>query len=273
MLDEGLEIRFISSRVFISKSFRVEVDPETGQTIISGMGELHLEIIVDRLMREFGVDANVGKPQVSYRETITKDAQVEGKYIRQSGGKGQYGHVVVKFEPNDYGRGYEFEDKTKGGAIPKEYIKSVGEGIEEAMSTGEVAGYPVVDVKATLIDGSYHDVDSSELSFKVAAEIAFKEGLRKAQSVVLEPIMSLEVISPEDYVSQVIGDLNSRRSRICGVAERKNLRILKAEVPLAEAFNYADTLRNLTQGRASYTIEPLSYEKVPPELLGKILGV
>ncbi len=254
-------------------SFKVSYNRETGQNIISGMGQLHLEIMVDRLIRDFSVQGKIGKPQVAYKETITKKVEAVGKFVQQAGGRGQYGHVVLLMEPVARGKGIVYENKIKGGVIPKEFFDSIDEGVHEASESGALGAFPVVDVKATLIDGSYHDVDSSELSFKVAAEIAFKEGLRKAQSVILEPIMSLEVISPEDYISQVIGDLNSRRARICGVSERKNLRILKAEVPLSEAFNYADTLRNLTQGRASYTIEPLSYEKVPPELLGKILGV
>jgi elongation factor G len=254
-------------------SFKVAYNRETGQNIISGMGQLHLEIMVDRLIREFNVAAKVGKPQVSYKETITKRIEVVGKFIQQTGGRGQYGHVVLLMEPLAKGAGIVFESKIKAGAIPKEYIPSVKEGVIEASESGILGGYPVVDVKYTLIDGSYHDVDSSELAFKVAGEIAVKEGLRKAKSVLLEPIMDLEVVSPTEYVSQVIGDLNSRRAKISSIRERKNLRIVKAEVPLAEVFNYADALRNLTQGRASYTIEPSYYEKVPDELLGKILGI
>ena len=253
-------------------SFKVAYNRETGQNVISGMGQLHLEIMVDRLIREFKVVARVGKPQVAYKETVTKKVEAVGKFIQQTGGRGQYGHVIILMEPLGKGKGLSFENKIKSGAIPKEFISSVKEGVEEALESGVLGGYPVMDVKVTLIDGSYHDVDSSELSFKVAGEIAVKEGLRKAKSIMLEPIMDLEVISPTDYVSQVIGDLNSRRGRISSIRERKNLRIVRANVPLAEVFNYADTLRNLTQGRASYTIEPSCYEKIPEELLIKILG-
>jgi len=254
-------------------SFKVAYNRETGQNIISGMGQLHLEIMVDRLIKEFNVTARVGKPQVAYKETITRRIESVGKFIQQTGGRGQYGHVVLLMEPLGKGKGIVFENKIKSGAIPKEYISSVKEGVLEAVESGVLGGYPVVDIKATLIDGSYHDVDSSELAFKVAGEIGIKEGLRKAKPVVLEPVMDLEVASPTEYVSQVIGDLNSRRAKISSIRERKNLRIVKADVPLSEVFNYADTLRNLTQGRASYTIEPSYYEKVPEELLLKILGI
>jgi len=236
------------------------------------MGELHLEIIVDRLMREFGVDANVGKPQVSYRETITKEAQIEGKYIRQSGGRGQYGHVVVKFEPNDYGKGYEFEDKTKGGSIPKEYIKSVGKGIEEAMGTGEVAGYPVVDIKATLLDGSYHEVDSSEMAFRIAASKAFREAMKKTNPILLEPFMKVEVVVPDEYMGEVIGDLNSRRGRVSSVDLRNNNRIIKAEVPLSEMFGYATDVRSKTQGRATFSMEFEKYEPIPGKIAEEIIN-
>ena len=254
-------------------SFKVAYNRETGQNIISGMGQLHLEIMVDRLIKEFSVTARVGKPQVAYKETITRRIESVGKFVQQTGGRGQYGHVVLLMEPLSKGKGIIFENKIKSGAIPKEYISAVKEGVLEAVESGVLGGYPVVDIKATLIDGSYHDVDSSELAFKVAGEIGIKEGLRKAKSVVLEPVMDLEVISPTEYVSQVIGDLNSRRAKISSIREKKNLRIVKADVPLSEVFNYADTLRNLTQGRASYTIEPSYYEKVPEELLSKILGI
>ncbi|HIE36275.1 MAG TPA: elongation factor G, partial [Candidatus Omnitrophica bacterium] len=254
-------------------SFRVSYNRETGQNIISGMGQLHLEIVVDRLLRDFKVEAKIGKPQVAYKETITKQAQAEGKFIQQTGGRGQYGHVVLVVEPQEKGRGIVFESKIKRGVIPKEFIPAVKEGVLEAAENGILGGYPVVDVKATLIDGSYHEVDSSELAFKIAGELAFKEGLRKANPVVLEPIMELEVITSNDYLSQVIADLNLRRAQICSISERKNLKIVKAFVPLVEVFNYADVLRNLTQGRASYTIEPSFYEKVPDELLTKILGI
>jgi len=254
-------------------SFKVTYNKETGQTIISGMGKLHLEIMVDRLTRDFKVAARIGKPQVAYKETITKRAEVAGKFIQQTGGKGQYGHVVFLMEPLSRGKGLVFESKIKSGAIPKEYIPSVKKGVLEALESGVLGGYPVVNVKVTLVDGSYHDVDSSELAFKVAAEIGIKDGLKKAKSVLLEPIMNLEVVVASEYASQVIGDLNSRRARISAIQERKNLRIIKAEVPLVEVFNYADILRGLTQGRASYIIEPLYYERVPEEVLIKIVGV
>ena len=253
-------------------TFKVETDTETGQTIISGMGELHLEIIVDRLMREFGVDANVGKPQVSYRETITKEAQIEGKYIRQSGGRGQYGHVVVKFEPNEYGKGYEFEDKTKGGAVPKEYIKSVEGGIEEAMATGEVAGYPVVDIKAVLLDGSYHDVDSSEMAFRIAASKAFREAMKKTHPILLEPVMEVEVVVPDEYMGEVIGDLNARRGKVSAVNLRNKNRIIKSEVPLSEMFGYATDLRSKTQGRATFSMQFTKYEPMPANVADEIIN-
>ena len=254
-------------------SFKVVYNRETGQNIISGMGQLHLEIMVDRLIREFNVTARIGKPQVAYKETITRRVESVGKFIQQTGGRGQYGHVVLLLEPLGKGKGIIFENKIKSGAIPKEYIPAVEEGVLEAAESGVLGGYPVVDIKATLIDGSYHDVDSSELAFKVAGEIGIKEGLRKAKPLVLEPVMDLEVVTPTEYVSQVIGDLNSRRAKISSIRERKNLRIARADVPLSEVFNYADALRSLTQGRASYTIEPSYYEKVPEELLSKILGI
>ncbi len=253
-------------------TFRVETDSETGQTIISGMGELHLEIIVDRLMREFGVDANVGKPQVSYRETITKEAQIEGKYIRQSGGRGQYGHVVVKFEPNEYGKGYEFEDKTKGGAIPREYIKSIKGGIEEAMATGEVAGYPVVDIKAVLLDGSYHEVDSSEMAFRIAASKAFREAMKKTHPILLEPVMEVEVVVPDNYMGEVIGDLNARRGKVSSVNLRNKNRIIKSEVPLSEMFGYATDLRSKTQGRATFSMQFTKYEPMPANIADEIIN-
>jgi len=252
-------------------TFRREIDDETGQTIISGMGELHLEIIVDRLLREFGVGANVGKPQVSYRETITRGAQVEGKYIRQSGGKGQYGHVVVRFEPNEYGKGFEFEDKTKGGSIPKEFIKPVEMGIKDAMQSGEVAGYPVVDVKAILLDGSYHEVDSSEIAFRIAASKAFREAMKKCLPILLEPVMDVEVVAPDEYMGEVIGDLNSRRGKILSLALRNKNRIIKAEVPLAEMFGYATDLRSKTQGRATFTMQFKKYEPTPGRIADEII--
>lgn len=252
-------------------TFRMEIDSETGQTIISGMGELHLEIIVDRLLREFGVGANVGKPQVSYRETITKGTQVEGKYIRQSGGRGQYGHVVVRFEPNEYGKGFEFEDKTKGGVIPKEFLKPVKMGIVDAMQSGEVAGYPVVDVKAILLDGSYHEVDSSEMAFRIAGSKAFREGMKKCLPILLEPVMDVEVVAPDKYMGEVIGDLNSRRGKILSVLLRSKNRIIKAEVPLAEMFGYATDLRSKTQGRATFTMQFKKYEPTPGRIADEII--
>ncbi len=254
-------------------SFKVNYNRETGQNVISGMGQLHLAIIVDRLLREFKVQAKVGKPQVAYKETISKKVQATGKFIQQRGGQGQYGHVEIVMSPSGEGAGIGFENKIKSGVIPKEFIAPVKDGIYEASESGILGGYPVVDLKVVLIDGSYHDVDSSELSFKIAGELAFKEGLRKAQSVLLEPIMDLEIITPVEYLSQVIGDLNSRRAKINMVREKKNLRMVSVEIPLSESFDYADNLRNLTQGRASYTIEPSYYQKVPDELLPKILGI
>jgi len=253
-------------------SFRTAYNKDTGQNIISGMGQLHLEIIVDRLLREFSVEARIGKPQVTYKETITKQVEAVGKFVQQAGGRGQYGHVVLMMEPLPSGSGVIFENKIKGASIPKEYFPAVKNGVMEASASGILGGYPVVDIKITLIDGSYHEVDSSELAFQAAAEFAFKEGLKKGKAVILEPIMSLSVITPNDFVSQIIGDLNSRRAQISHVSERRNLRIVEADVPLKEVFNYADNLRNLTQGRASYTIEPARYAKVPEELVTKILG-
>jgi len=252
-------------------TFRMEIDSETGQTIISGMGELHLEIIVDRLLREFGVGANVGKPQVSYRETITKGTQVEGKYIRQSGGRGQYGHVVVRFEPNEYGKGFEFEDKTKGGAVPKEFIKPIEMGIEDATQSGEVAGYPVVDIKAILLDGSYHEVDSSEMAFRIAGSKAFREGMKKCLPILLEPVMDVEVVALDKYMGEVIGDINSRRGKILSVSLRNKNRIIKAEVPLDEMFGYATDLRSKTQGRATFTMQFKKYEPTPGRIADEII--
>jgi len=257
-------------------SFRVKTDEETGQTIISGMGELHLEIIVDRLMREFKVEANVGKPQVAYRETVTKKVKVEGKFVRQSGGRGQYGHVWIEVEPQEPGKGYEFIDAIKGGVVPREYIPAVDKGIQEAMDTGVLAGFPVVDFKVTLIDGSYHDVDSSEMAFKIAGSMGFKEGCAKAGPVLLEPIMSVEVVVPEDYMGDVIGDLNSRRGRIMGMDSRAGAQVVSAMVPLAQMFGYATDLRSATQGRATYAMTFDHYEQVPKsvseEIIAKVKG-
>jgi len=252
-------------------TFRVKVDHETGQTIISGMGELHLEIIVDRLKREFKVDAHVGKPQVSYRETFTRPVKVEGKHIRQTGGHGQYGHVVIEFEPLPPGSGFEFEDKIVGGVIPREYIPSVEKGLREAMESGPLAGYPVVDIKATLVDGSYHEVDSSDIAFQLAAIKAFREAAKQAEPVLLEPIMKVEVTVPEQYMGAVIGDLNSRRGKIKGIEAQGPLQIITAEVPLAEMFGYATALRTLTQGRGTFHMEFSHYEKVPPAVQEKII--
>ncbi len=252
-------------------SFSVRIDEETGQTIISGMGELHLEIIVDRLKREFKVDCNVGKPQVAYKETITKSTKIEGKYIRQSGGRGQYGHVWLQLEPNDPGKGFEFIDKITGGVIPREYIPAVEAGVKEAMDRGVVAGYPVVDVKVTLFDGSYHEVDSSEMAFKIAASQAFQEGAKKCNPILLEPIMKVEVTTPEEYMGDVIGDLNSRRAKIQGMDMRGNVRIIRAEVPLATMFGYSTDLRSLTQGRATFTMQFSHYEPLPQNVAEEII--
>jgi len=254
-------------------SFRVFYNQETGQTIIAGMGQLHLEVIVDRILREFGVGVQVGMPQVAYRETITRKVHSTGKFIQQSGGRGQYGHVVIEMEPQEApGAGIEFESKIKGGAIPQEFIPAVKEGIFDAARSGVLAGYPVTDVKVTLVDGSFHEVDSSELAFKMAAGIAFNEGLRKAQPVLLEPIMEMEVITPEEFLGAVIGDLSARRSKIVGIDSRANVRIVKVSVPLAEIFNYSTSLRSLTQGRATYTMEPSYYAEVPSHIAEKIKG-
>ena len=244
-------------------SFRVSTDQESGQTIIAGMGELHLEIIVDRMKREFKVEANVGKPQVAYRETIRATVEQEGKFVRQSGGRGQYGHVWLKLEPKPAGGGYEFVNGIVGGAVPREYIPAVDKGIKEAMETGVIAGYPVVDIKVTITDGSYHDVDSSEMAFKIAGSIGFKEGFRKAKPVLLEPIMKVEVVTPEDYYGDIIGDLNRRRGQIMGMDESPSGKVITAEVPLAEMFGYATSVRSMSQGRATFTMEFAKYIEVP----------
>ncbi|MGD0885781.1 MAG: elongation factor G [Thermodesulfovibrionales bacterium] len=253
-------------------SFRVSFNEETGQTIISGMGELHLEIIVDRLVREFKVGANVGKPQVAYRETIKAASKAEGKFIRQSGGRGQYGHVYINLEPLNPGTGFEFANKIVGGTIPREYIPAVEKGIKEAMDSGVLAGYPVVDVKATLYDGSYHEVDSSEMAFKIAGSMAFKDGVKKAKPVLLEPVMSVEVVTPEEYMGDVMGDLNSRRGKIQSMEKRGNAQIIRAEVPLSEMFGYATDLRSKTQGRATYTMQFSRYEDVPKGIADSIIA-
>jgi elongation factor G len=254
-------------------SFRVHTDEESGQTIISGMGELHLEIIVDRMRREFNVEANVGKPQVAYRETIRKtNEKAEGKFIRQSGGRGQYGHVVLKIEPNESGKGYEFVNAIVGGAVPKEYVNAVDKGIQEQLKNGIIAGYPVVDVKVTLYDGSYHDVDSSEMAFKIAGSMGFKEGAAKAGPVLLEPIMKVEVVTPEDYLGGVTGDINRRRGILQGTEDSPAGKIIRAEVPLSEMFGYATDLRSATQGRATYTMEFEKYTQVPPNIAEGIIS-
>jgi elongation factor G len=254
-------------------SFRVSYNHETGDTIIAGMGQLHLDIAIDRIMREFNVEAQVGQPQVAYRETITRKVVATGKFIQQSGGRGQYGHVVIEAEPQEMpGLGITFEDKIKSGAIPREYIPSVKQGIMGAAKSGVLAGYPVTDVKVILIDGSYHEVDSSEMSFQMAAALGFTEALRKANSILLEPIMDMEIVVPEEFMGTVIGDLNSRRAKIVSLTTRVNVRVIRAYVPLAEIFNYATVLRSLTQGRASYTMEPSFYAEVPSHIAEKIIA-
>lgn len=254
-------------------SFRVETDDETGQTLISGMGELHLDIIVDRMKREFSVDCNVGKPQVAYRETIRGNAEVEGKFVRQSGGRGQYGHVWIKLEPSEPGEGFVFVDEIVGGVVPKEYISSVAKGIEEQMNSGVLAGYPVLDIKATLFDGSYHDVDSNEMAFKIAGSMAFKKGSLEAQPVLLEPMMNVEVTTPEDWMGDVVGDLNRRRGMIEGMDDGvAGIKIIRAQVPLSEMFGYATDLRSATQGRASYSMEFNEYAEVPKNFADKIIA-
>jgi elongation factor G len=252
-------------------SFRVHTDQESGQTIISGMGELHLEIIVDRMKREFKVEANVGKPQVAYRETIRGKVDSEGKFVRQSGGRGQYGHVWLTLEPNEQGKGYEFINGVVGGSVPREYVPAVDKGIKEAVETGVIAGYPIVDVKVTLFDGSYHDVDSNEMAFKIAGSMGFKEGFRRAKPVLLEPIMKVEVVTPEEYSGDVIGDLNRRRGQITGMEESPAGKAITADVPLSEMFGYATTVRSMSQGRATFTMEFAKYVEVPPNIADGII--
>ncbi len=247
-------------------TFKIRTDEETGQTLIAGMGELHLEILIDRLLREFKVHANVGKPQVAYKETIRKKVEAVGKFIRQSGGRGQYGHVEIEIEPNEPGKGFEFESRIVGGTVPREYIKPTMEGIQQALQTGVIAGYPMVDIKAALIDGSYHDVDSSEMAFKIAGSMAFKDGAKRASPVLLEPVMDVEVVVPENYMGDVMGDLNSRRGRIRGMVPRTNVQVIAATVPLSEMFGYATTLRSITQGRAIYTMQFSHYDPVPQSI-------
>ncbi len=254
-------------------TFRVRSDEETGQTVISGMGELHLEVLVDRMLREFSVDANVGKPQVAYRETIRKPVEkIEERYVRQTGGRGQYGHVVISLEPTGPGGGYEFVDKITGGVIPKEYIPSVDAGIQEALTSGVVAGYPMVDVRVLLTYGSYHEVDSSEMAFKIAGSMAVKAAARAASPVLLEPVMAVEVVTPEDYMGDVIGDLSSRRGRVEGMEQRGNSHVIRAQVPLADMFGYATDLRSRTQGRATYTMQFHAYNEVPDSIAKEIIA-
>jgi len=258
-------------------TFRVHSDAETAQTIISGMGELHLEVLVERMKREFKVDANVGRPQVAYRETVRRRVEeVEGKFIRQTGGRGQYGHVVINMEPGQPGTGFVFEDNIVGGAIPREYIGPVEQGVKEALENGVLAGYPMVDVKVELVDGSYHDVDSSEMAFKIAGSMAVKEAARQAQPVLLEPIMDVEVVTPADYMGDVIGDLSARRGKIGGMTQRADAHVVAASVPLSEMFGYSTTLRSMSQGRAVYSMQFSHYQEVPKqkaeEIVSKVKG-
>jgi elongation factor G len=253
-------------------SFKVRVDKETSQTLISGMGELHLEIIVDRLMREYKVEAKVGKPQVAYKETITKTSTAEGKFVRQSGGRGQYGHVILTVSPNEPGKGFEFANKVVGGRVPREYVPAVEKGVKGALEEGVLAGYPVVDVKVTLDDGSYHDVDSSEFAFSIAGSIGFKEAVRKGSPVLLEPIMDVEVVTPEEFTGDVVGDLSSRRGKVAGIEARSGTQAIKARVPLEEMFGYATDIRSKTQGRATYTMQFAHYEEVPHQKSTEIMA-
>ena len=253
-------------------TFRVHSDPETAQTIISGMGELHLEIIVDRMMREFGVQANVGKPQVAYRETIRRKAEAEGKYIRQTGGRGQYGHVKITVEPGEPGSGYVFENEIVGGSVPKDYIPAIEKGIGEAMEGGVLAGYPMKDIKVTLYDGSYHEVDSSEMAFKIAGSMAFKEAAKRAQPALLEPVMKVEVVVPEEYMGDIIGDLNSRRGRIEGMEPRGGSQVINSMVPLSDMFGYATEMRSRTQGRASFSMHFAHYEEAPRSVAEEVMA-
>jgi len=259
----GLALKRLSEE---DPTFRIKSDEETSETIISGMGELHLEVIVDRMRREFKVEANTGKPQVAYKETIRQKAEAEGKYIRQSGGRGQYGHVWLRLEPQERGKGFEFENEIRGGIVPQEFIPAVEKGVKEAMEKGVVAGYPLVDITVAIFDGSYHEVDSSEIAFKIAASIALQEGARRARPVILEPVMKVEVITPDRFMGDVTGDLNSKRGRIEAIADRLNLKVIGAKVPLSEMFGYATALRSLTEGRASYTMEFSHYEEVPANI-------
>lgn len=253
-------------------SFRVKTDEETNQTIISGMGELHLEILVDRMRREFNVDANIGAPQVAYREAYKDTVEVEGKFVKQSGGKGQYGHVWLKMEPNEAGKGFEFIDQIKGGTVPREFIPAVEKGLKETIPSGVLAGFPVVDAKVTLFDGSYHDVDSNENAFKMAASMAFKDGMRKANPIILEPMMSVEIETPEEYMGDVMGDLSSRRGIIQGMEDNATGKVIRAEVPLADMFGYSTTVRSLSQGRATYSMEFKHYAEAPRNVAEAIMN-
>jgi elongation factor G len=254
-------------------TFRVRTDEETGQTLIAGMGELHLEIIVDRLLREFKVDANVGRPQVAYREGIKRAVpKVEGRFVRQTGGRGQYGHVVIKMEPNEYGAGFTFENKIVGGAVPKEYVPAIQAGLADAMETGVLAGFPMEDIKIALIDGSYHEVDSSEMAFKIAASMAFRDAAKKAHPVLLEPVEDVEVVVPEEYMGEVMGDLNSRRGHIVGMEPRAGAQVIRATVPLAQMFGYATDVRSMTQGRATYSMQFSHYAEVPSAIAEEIIA-
>jgi elongation factor G len=253
-------------------SFRVKTDEETNQTIISGMGELHLEILVDRMKREFTVDANIGAPQVAYREAIKKTVESEGKFVKQSGGKGQYGHVWLKIEPNEAGKGYEFIDSIKGGAVPREFIPAVDKGLKETITAGVLAGYPVEDVRVTLYDGSFHDVDSNENAFKMAASFDFKDGCKKADPIILEPMMAVEVETPEEYMGDVMGDLSSRRGIVQGMEDNATGKVLRLEVPLAEMFGYSTTVRSLSQGRATYSMEFKHYVEAPRNVADAIIN-
>jgi len=252
-------------------TFKMETSQETGETILSGMGELHLDIIVDRLKREFGVETNVGKPQVSYKETIENKAEAEGKYIKQSGGRGQYGHVKIKVEPKNRGEGFEFVNEIKGGVIPREYIPAVEKGVKEAMAKGVVAGYPLIDTKVILYDGSFHEVDSSEIAFKIAASMALQDAAKKAGAYLLEPIMKIEVVIPSDFLGDVIGDLSARRGQIEETMDRAGMKVIEAKVPLSEMFGYATTLRSLTEGRGTFSMEFSHYEKVPSNISQEII--
>ncbi len=272
-IDEDKLAKALAKLAEEDPTFKVHTDPETGQTIISGMGELHLEIIVDRLKREFKIDANVGRPQVAYRETIRAPVhKVDGKYIRQSGGRGQYGHVVINLDPGEQSSGLIFEDKIVGGSIPKEYIGSVEQGVREAMDAGVLAGYPMVDIKVTLIDGSYHEVDSSEMAFKIAGSMGLREAARRANPMLLEPVMDVEVVTPEEYLGAVVGELNSRRAKIGGIMQRADARVIGASVPLAEMFGYSTALRSMSQGRAVYTMQFSHYDDVPKSKADEILN-